>query len=83
MYVRYIFKLLKLSAERSKAHGGYAESLRWSFAYFLHQFSKRVWKRFLWSARAVLEHQLIQVLWQMVPCQELEEGRQIEVSSEI
>jgi hypothetical protein len=28
MYVRYIFKLLKLSAERSKAHGGYAESLR-------------------------------------------------------
>jgi hypothetical protein len=40
-YTHYIFKLSKLSAERSKAHsGGAAERLKQSFAYFLHQFSK-------------------------------------------
>jgi hypothetical protein len=55
-YARYVFKLSRMNAERSKAHGGDAERLKRSFAYFLHQFSKRSWKRFVRSARAVLEH---------------------------
>jgi hypothetical protein len=45
-----------MSAERSQCHFGDAERLKRAFAYFLHQFSKRSWKRFLRSARAVLEH---------------------------
>jgi hypothetical protein len=55
-YARFIFHLSRLSAAKSKAHGGDAERLKRSFAYFLHQFSKRSWKRFVRSARAVLEH---------------------------
>jgi hypothetical protein len=55
-YARYLFKLSKLSADKSQAHGGDAERLKRLFAYFLHQFSKRSWKRFVRSAKAVLEH---------------------------
>jgi hypothetical protein len=58
-YASYIVKLSRLSAERSKAHGGNAERLKQLFAYCLHQFSKQSWKRFIWSG-AIL--QLSQVL---------------------
>jgi hypothetical protein len=45
-----------MSAKQSQCHFGDAERLKRAFAYFLHQFSKRSWKRFLWLARAVFEH---------------------------
>jgi hypothetical protein len=44
-----------MAAELSQCHFGDAERLKRAFAYFFHQFSKKSWKRFLQSARAVLE----------------------------
>jgi hypothetical protein len=55
-YARFYFKLAQLAADKSMCHFGDAERLKRAFAYFLHQFSKRSWRRFLRSARAVLEH---------------------------
>jgi hypothetical protein len=54
-YARYYFKLAMMVAKESQCHFGDAKRLKQAFAYFLHQFSKRSWKRFLRSA-SILEH---------------------------